>query len=57
MLNETTLNKSSVLSLQLSPTVKDNITRSEVQKFASELLREVKKNDVVVMVFPKTTLK
>ena len=56
MLSEITLNKSSVLSLELSPSVKENITRNDVQKFSTELLREAKKAEVVVMVFPKKKL-
>ena len=56
MLSESTLNKSSVLSLELSPSVKENITRNDVQKFSTELLREAKKGEVVVMVFPKKKL-
>ena len=56
MLSESTLNKSSVLSLELSPSVKENITRNDVQKFSTELLREAKKAEVVVMVFPKKKL-
>lgn len=57
MISESILRKSSVLSLELSPKVKDNLTRNDVNKFASELMKEAKKNDLTVLVFKNSSLR
>ena len=56
MISESVLKKSSVLSLELSHKVKDNLTRNDVNKFASDLMKEAKKNDLTVLVFKKSSL-
>ena len=56
MISESILKKTSVLSLELSPKVKDNLTRNDVNKFASDLMKEAKKNDLTVLVFKKSSL-
>ena len=56
MISESVLKKTSVLSLELSHKVKDNLTRNDVNKFASDLMKEAKKNDLTVLVFKKSSL-
>ena len=56
MLIEKNLQKDAILHLSLSSNTKDAITQTEVNKLARTLITEIKKNDLVVMVFKRKLL-